>query len=280
MNAAVEVSRLLNESGAVLVRQNKHLVYRLPNGQTFVAAKTPSDPARAAKNNLSQLRRALGIVRETPDLKGEESAMPVAVAAAPANEPSTQAPQEPTRKDSLKERIEAAITTEEAIQEKLLADAQAHERRVHMLKALLPFTDDPAIEDSLRGVLPALEPPAPPKPALVPEPPQAITERVQVTRQLVLAATQTFEDTFTVNDVLGLMTGGRQIDKPERQRVRSSILGAMITLRQHGELIMETQAFGKRQATWRKAILNGNGRRDGVGSGRKWREWTFLSRTG
>jgi hypothetical protein len=265
MNAAVEVSRLLDESGAVLVRQNKHLVYRLPNGQTFVAAKTPSDPARAAKNNLSQLRRALGIVRETPDLKGEEPAMPVAVAGAPANESSTQAPEEPPRKDSLKERIEAAITTEEAIQEKLLGEAQAHERRVHMLKALLPFTDDPAIEDSLRGVLPALEP-APPKAALPPEPPQAITERVQVTRQLVLAATQTFEDTFTVNDVLGLMTGGRQIDKPERQRVRSSVLGAMITLRQHGELIMETQAFGKRQATWRKAVLNRNSHRDGVGT--------------
>ncbi len=40
MNAAAEVSRLLSECGAVLIRQNKHLVYSLPNGQNFVLAKT------------------------------------------------------------------------------------------------------------------------------------------------------------------------------------------------------------------------------------------------
>jgi hypothetical protein len=64
MNAAAEVGRLLNEHGAVLVRHKKHLVYQLPNGQNFVMAKTTSDPARAAHNNLSELRHALGIVRD------------------------------------------------------------------------------------------------------------------------------------------------------------------------------------------------------------------------
>jgi hypothetical protein len=93
----------------------------------------------------------------------------------------------------------------------------------------------------------------------VPEPPQRITERVQVTRQLVLAATQTFEETFTVNDVMALMTGGRQIDPQERLRIRSSIAQSVTTLFDRGELVRESEGYGKRQAVWRKAALNGNG---------------------
>ncbi len=262
MDAAVEVSRLLNESGAVLVRQNKHLVYRLPNGQTFVAAKTSSDPARAAKNNLCELRRALGVVHEAPKAKGEpDMPMQERVAAAPLPRPSAPAPEiwEPPKKESLKERIEAAIAREEAAQEKLLAEAQGVERRVQVLKAVLPFAEDPAIEESLRGVLPALEPPAPePRSASVPEPPQAITERVQVTRQLVFAATQTFDGTFTVNDILALMTGGREIEGKERLRVRQSIAQAMVTLHERGELIKAEEHFGRKQSIWKKAELNGH----------------------
>ena len=127
-----------------------------------------------------------------------------------------------------------------------------------MLKALLPFTDDPAIEDSLRGVLPALEPPAPPKPALVPEPPQVISEPVQVTRQLVFAATQTFDGTFTVNDVMDLMTSSREIEGRERVRVRQSIAQAMVTLHERGELIKEQEHHGRQQTVWTKAALHGH----------------------
>lgn len=127
-----------------------------------------------------------------------------------------------------------------------------------MLRALLPFADEPAIEDSLRGVLPAIESAAPPKPKPVPEPPQAITERVQVTAQLVFAASQTFEDTFTVNDVLKLMTGERQIDRQERLRVRQAIADAMIRLHGRGELVKEEQGIGRQQTIWRKGALNGH----------------------
>ncbi|MCL5744571.1 MAG: hypothetical protein M1541_11695, partial [Acidobacteria bacterium] len=169
----------------------------------------------------------------------------------------------PPKVESLKQRIEGAIATEEAMQEKLLAEAQAHERKVHMLKALLPFADEPATEDALRGVLPAVEPPAPQKPG-APAPPDAITERVQVTRQLVLAATQTFLETFTVNDVMSLMVNGRQIDPGERGRVRASIAQAMVTLHERGELVKEQEHFGRRQTIWRKAQLNGN--HNGVGT--------------
>lgn len=264
MNAEQEVCRLLQESGAVLVRQNKHLVYRLPNGRNFVAAKTSSDPERAAKNSLSDLRRALGVPRvalghEPVVMEKSQEIMnqnpPVHSSDAPRNGLSPRA-----EANNLRSRVESMIATEEAAQEHLMAEAQQLERRVQMLKALLPFADDPATEAALKMI--ALPPPPPPVQAQ-PAPPPHITERVQVTRQLVLAATQTFDGTFTVNDIMALMTGGRIVDGQERLRVRSSIAQAMVTLYERGELIREAEGYGKRQAIWRKAVLNGNG--NGVG---------------
>jgi hypothetical protein len=259
MNAAIEVSRLLNASGAVLVRQNNHLVFRLPNGQNFVEAKTPGDPARAAKNNLSQLRRALGPIRDAPKPKGEKPYMPIqeTAPAMPADDGITLI-ESPT-KASLKERIQTVIATEEAVQEELLAEAQMHERRVQMLMALLPFAEEPTTENSLRDLLPAAEPPARPQPAPIPEPPQAITEHVPITRQLVFAATQTFDGTFTVNHVMDLMTGGKRIEGKERLRVRQSIAQAIVTLHQRGELIKAEEHYGRKQTVWRKVELNGSG---------------------
>jgi hypothetical protein len=71
MNAELEVTRLLRDSGAVLIRENNHEVYRLPNGKNFVKAKTGSDH-RGALNSLSDLRRTLGVERpanEQPPLE-------------------------------------------------------------------------------------------------------------------------------------------------------------------------------------------------------------------
>ncbi len=268
MNPTIEVERLLKESGAVLIRRKKHLVYRLPSGQNIVMAKTSSDPERAAKNNLKNIRHVLGIDREAiPKHKGE-SDMPVQQTAVPvvATPQEQAAPVVAPQQGSLKQAIEAAIVREEATQEKLLSEAQAVERRLQMLKGLLPFADDPNIEGALRAVLPAIEPPTPYPPPPAPEPPQQITERVQVTRQLVFAATQTFDGTFTVNDVLGLMMGGRQIDPPERLRIRSSVAQAMTTLHERGELIRVAEGYGKRQATWSKVVPVPNGS-NGHGNG-------------
>lgn len=256
MNPEIELQQLLREHNAVLIRQKNHLVYRLPNGQNFVTAKTPGDPDIAARNNVHHLRRVLGIERKSNG-KGERMLLESTDAATPP--PQTLVPPIQDAQESLKERIEAAITSEEAIQEKLLAEAQTHERRLQMLRALLPFADEPAIEESLRGVLPLIELAASRKSEPIPEPPQAITERVQVTAQLVFAATQTFEETFTVNNVLALMTGERQIDRQERLRVRQAIADAMIRLHGRGELVKEEQGVGRQQTIWRKAVLNGHG---------------------
>lgn len=260
MNAVAETDRLLSDHGAILVREGKHRIYQLPGGQMFTRPKTPSDH-RSTLNNLASLRRALGIRRAQPPSKGEEMDMPDQ---SPATVP---APESPTPSvESLKQRIEAAIASEEAMQEKLLAEAQAHERKVHMLKALLPFAGDANTEGSLRSILPSPEPQVRPESSSPPPPPDAITERVQVTRQLVLAATQTFQDTFTVNDVMGLMVNGSQINPDERGRVRQSIAQAMSTLHERGELVKEQEHFGRRQTIWRKALLNGHGHSTGIGT--------------
>jgi hypothetical protein len=88
------------------------------------------------------------------------------------------------------------------------------------------------------------------------------TERVQVTRQLVLAATQTSGETFTVNDVMALMTGRRKIDGQARLRVRASIAHALVRLCEGGELIRDVEGYvrpsaGKPCWAWRRAPMTG-----------------------
>lgn len=63
MDAKQQVDDLLKRTGAVLVRQGKHLVYRLPNGKTFVRSTTSSD-RNSAHADLTELRRALDIKNE------------------------------------------------------------------------------------------------------------------------------------------------------------------------------------------------------------------------
>ena len=52
------VDRMLRDCGAVLVRQRKHEVWKLPNGTTFVRSKTPSDRF-ALKKQIATLSRGL-----------------------------------------------------------------------------------------------------------------------------------------------------------------------------------------------------------------------------
>ena len=259
MNPANEIDRLLSESGAVLVRQNKHPVYKLPNGRTFVIAKTPSD-ARSARNGLSELRRALAIAGEESrrNHAGKDRTDMVAEQTLPPNVPAAAEIQQqpPPIKQTFRERLEAAVATLDGHAERLMSEVQQIERQAQMLKALLPFADDAAAEDALTAILPTLAhlPPSTPAASFA-EAPERITERVQVTRQLVFAATQTFEGPFTVNDVYELMVGDRRVDRPERQRIRSSIAASMMTLHERGELNRETLGKGRQEGLWRKAEM-------------------------
>ena len=62
------VTSLIVQHGGVLRRKKKHEVWQFPNGRVFVRAATPSDH-RADANNLSDLRKILGITPE-PKMPG------------------------------------------------------------------------------------------------------------------------------------------------------------------------------------------------------------------
>ncbi len=51
----------LDACGAVLVRSNGHLIFRLPNNQMISVSKTPSDSRSGERNALQTLRRALAV---------------------------------------------------------------------------------------------------------------------------------------------------------------------------------------------------------------------------
>ena len=53
----IELQRL----GATLVRQGRHLVYRLPNGKTFILSRSSSD--RNQQNERTTIRR---LMRDVP----------------------------------------------------------------------------------------------------------------------------------------------------------------------------------------------------------------------
>ena len=53
-----ELERFLSEHGAVLVREGKHYIYRLPNNRIVTVSKSGSD-RRFEKNVMSDVRRLL-----------------------------------------------------------------------------------------------------------------------------------------------------------------------------------------------------------------------------
>jgi hypothetical protein len=83
-------------------------------------------------------------------------------------------------------------------------------------------------------------------------------------RQLVFAATQTFGEKFTINDVMDLMTGSQQIEGKERLRVRQSIAAAIVSLHERGELLKIEEHYGRSQTVGQKAQLNGKGQASGA----------------
>lgn len=70
----------LDSLGATLKREKKHLVWELPNGRTFVTAKSPSDH-RAEKNALTDLEAISGVAvverrKASPEVRAERRQRP------------------------------------------------------------------------------------------------------------------------------------------------------------------------------------------------------------
>lgn len=60
MAAREEINKILKENNAQLLRQKKHLVYKLPNGKQFTMSKTPRTEG-SWDAHLADLKRGLGI---------------------------------------------------------------------------------------------------------------------------------------------------------------------------------------------------------------------------
>ena len=269
MNPAIEVDRLLEESGAVLVRQNKHYVYRLPNGRSFVKSKTPSDH-RGAHNSLQDLRRMLGVavVKETMEA-AEVTTAPAAVVplalqqpmpTPPEPPPPPPPPPPPAAVSPLVGRIAALVTQAEEEQEQYLLAAQLAERRVHLLKALEPFTDDPTIERTLHALLGTPKPSSPAIKAATVAAPRASQTRqsptpfpVIVTRDLVLGVAKRLgadNNAFTTVQITEIMIGDRQVSPKDRTRIMASISHAVTVLGDRGLLQLHEKGYGKKPALW------------------------------
>lgn len=57
MKTTRELKAMLNQHGAVLCRQRKHLIYKLPDGRILTVSATGSDSQHGARNALADLKR-------------------------------------------------------------------------------------------------------------------------------------------------------------------------------------------------------------------------------
>jgi hypothetical protein len=259
------VDQMLERSGAKLIRDKKHRVYLLPNGGRFIRASTPSE-YRGAWNNLSDLRKRLGVGMEKSEGEDVTTMAPTEVGSGDpkysdrhteVTETELVVDQVP-KSGGFKERILAAIQQEAALKEQLFAEASLAEKRMNMLELLIPYADDPAMEGVLYGLIPpeekklAARKPVPKKSTTIPEPPNHIERATDITRRLVFAGTLTFNNPFTVNDLVDRMVGEATVSEGERQRIRSKVAGLMAKLFELDYVNKYRQGIGKAQTLWRK----------------------------
>lgn len=239
-----QIVKLLEEHKAKLIREGNHLVYRLPNGRNFVMSKTPSD-YRSESNNYSILRRELGLERPEKTLKPEVPRDQVSR----VQEVVAQAEEQTVFEGSIQQRILA----EKARVDYLLEEAAKAEKNIALLENILVFANEVETEDVLRSVLGAHSPVVTPMPAPATQT-SGVTNRLQITGQLVVAATQTFDGQFTTTDVMRRMLGDREqeVSPDEQRRIRSSIINMLNRAVERGDVKQISAGIGKRQAVYEK----------------------------
>jgi hypothetical protein len=279
MNPETEIDRLLREDKSQLISDKNHYKWRLSNGKIFVKSKTASDAYRAGREALQDLRWLLGVGSRgkdhsvtdptgsvnsqekgsvTPpgypkmDELGNDSDAKVTIPI--ASQPIAQALIPLGTGDHVLEfRVAAAIQEVEDRRTELYAEVESLDRKLTTLKALQAcLSANQGVEEIIKSLLPLPQPQPVKAPVSIPAATQPITDRIYCTQALVYAATQTFDYDFTTNDVIERMTGSRQVDSLERQRVRSSICTILTKLEEQGKVLKIQQGIGKRYSIWRK----------------------------
>lgn len=238
-----DIVQLLKDHNCTLIRDGNHLVYRLPSGKNFVMSKTPSD-FRSERNNLAILKRSLGLER------------PEKVVRSPTAQPSaTHTNGSPSILQDLPTTLELSIEEQLASERRrydfLLEEAAKAERNIAMLSTLQAFADMPDTEPMLRAVLGEQSPIKGPTPDSGVHK-GAVTRTVQVTKQLVLAATSMFERTFSLNDLLEKMVGEEygKLEDLEQKRIRSSVISSINVLIDNGQVRRTMAGVGRRPAVY------------------------------
>lgn len=180
-------------------------------------------------------------------------------------------------KSELRQRLDAQIAELETVHAALKAQLEDNQKRMDRLtKVLLVVEDDPELEETLISVLLPKQPPAterraklgrrlggrafgrkgPREPRQIPPgPPQAITAPSQVTRNLVFAATQTFDKEFNTTDVVRRMIGETDMPPEQYKVIRSCISQNMLALAKRGELIQVSRGQGHTPSRWSKVDM-------------------------
>lgn len=239
MNPNTQVSDMLAEAGAHLVRQNgKHEIYKLDNGAVFEKAKTPSD-RRAGHNQVKILKALTGKSKRGQVAKVDQRILAAQVPPESEPPPPVQQPEPPQPEPApppvdaqprIVIRLTQAIAILEARQLELMTETDKIDKRIALLRHLQTAPIEPEVlEDILTGLVPARVI----KPSASQPPPT-----IQVTREIVKAAAQAIrtegETQFTLDDLTGKLTNGVEVNLLERKRIRQSIAAATIALTERG----------------------------------------------
>ena len=206
--------------------------FRLPNGEVFIATRLRNGDKQAVESQLTKLKRMLGQA-SNPQRAEEPRVVP------------------PPASPTIQQRIEEGITLLEAEERRLTEETSALKKRIEALRAVaVALMDIPDAEAVLASFLTPQEPPRPEPP------PQIITERLQVTRQLVFVGTQAMTGRFKVDDLVDVMMQGRKVHDTERVRIRSCVAAMLVSMVERGEVKKVEEGRGKKPAFFIKAESN------------------------
>lgn len=273
MNPQTRLDQLLEDSGAVAVRNNKHTVYRLPGGKMHTSSKTPSD-WRSVLNNLSQLKRTIRASTPAAPPVPPPALAPVRLRAPaplptpePEPVPTIEAPVIFAPSTPFTDRLDDLITAGETEQQDLMERAEAVSMQLDLLREIRKHAGAPHTEALLALLLPerSVEPTPAAAPPPPPPPPQQ-RETFTITRDLVRRAIRTLppDEKFTVHKLYDLFVpAAAAVEGEERLRIRRAIASALIAINQFGEepILRLNPGSGRKLGIWQKIDPSQIGRR-------------------
>lgn len=275
MNPQTRLDQLLEDSGAVAVRNNKHTVYRLPGGKMHTSSKTPSD-WRSVLNNLTQLKRTIRTSTPAAPPVPPPALAPVRLRAPaplptpePEPVPTIEAPVIFAPSTPFTDRLNDLIAAGETEQQDLMERAEAVSMQLDLLREIRKHAGAPHTEALLTLLLPERlveSAPAAAAPPPTPPPPPQQHATVTITRDLVRRAIRTLspDEKFTVHKLYDLFVPATAaVEGEERLRIRRAIASALITIHQFGEepILRLAPGGGRKLGIWQKTDPNQIGRR-------------------